>query len=152
MNNFKPSMECFSLAMQFEGCKLKSYQDERGIWTIGIGHTKGVYENQTITIQKAQELFYADMNERAQQVNAVINSNINQNQFDACLDFVFNCGIGNFMQSTLLKLINANSNDQNIEAQFLVWNKIRINGILMPSKGLLRRRQAEWYLYSKQIN
>ena len=149
MNNFKPSIECFSLALQFEGCKLKSYQDQDGIWTIGIGHTEDVYQGQTITMREAQKLFYADMAVRAKQVNAVISSYINQNQFDACLDFVFNCGVGNFMQSTLLKLINANPNDQNIKAQFIVWDKIRINGILTPSNGLLKRRQAEWYLYSK---
>jgi GH24 family phage-related lysozyme (muramidase) len=32
-----------------EGCPLTAYQDEAGVWTIGRGHTKGVYEGMTIT-------------------------------------------------------------------------------------------------------
>ncbi len=128
-----------------------AYHDQSSVLTIGIGHTQGVYEGQIITMSEAQELFYSDMAERAKQVNAVISSNINQNMFDSCLDFVFNCGVGNFMMSTLLKLINANPNDKNIEAQFMVWNKIRIDNVLTFSPGLLRRRQAEWYLYSKDM-
>ncbi len=34
----------------FEGIKLKAYKDVKGVWTIGIGHTKGVKAGQTCTI------------------------------------------------------------------------------------------------------
>lgn len=151
MNQFKPSQECFALALKFEGCKLTAYPDEGGVWTIGIGHTQGVYEGQIITMAEARGLFYSDMAERAKQVNNVISSAINQNQFDAICDLVFNIGIGNFRMSTLLKLINKNPKDQNIEAQFMAWNKIKIKGKLTFSKGLMVRREAEWYLYNKGI-
>ncbi|WP_423245967.1 glycoside hydrolase family protein [Periweissella cryptocerci] len=30
------------LLKQFEGLRLKAYQDSVGVWTIGYGHTKGV--------------------------------------------------------------------------------------------------------------
>lgn len=33
----------------YEGCPLKAYQDDAGVWTIGRGHTDGVYEGMEIT-------------------------------------------------------------------------------------------------------
>ena len=33
----------------YEGCPLKAYKDEAGVWTIGRGHTDGVYEGMEIT-------------------------------------------------------------------------------------------------------
>ena len=30
------------LIKQFEGCRLKAYQDSVGVWTIGYGHTESV--------------------------------------------------------------------------------------------------------------
>lgn len=43
-----------------EGCRLKSYKDTEGIWTIGYGHTKGVYEGMQITQKQADEWLLAD--------------------------------------------------------------------------------------------
>ena len=37
------------LIKKFEGCRLKAYQDSVNVWTIGYGHTKGVYDGMTIT-------------------------------------------------------------------------------------------------------
>lgn len=49
-----------SLIMVFEGCKLEAYKDPGGIFTIGIGHTKGVFAGQTITLSQAQQFFAED--------------------------------------------------------------------------------------------
>jgi len=152
INNFSPSPQAFALALHFEGCKLNAYKDQRGIWTIGIGHTANVYPGQFISTAQAQEFFKQDMQERITQTNAVISSPITQNMFDACLDFVFNEGIGNFMSSTLLKLINSNPLNPAIESQFLAWDKIRVDNKLIFSQGLLNRRKAEWELYSRKIS
>ena len=43
-----------------EGCRLTAYRDSGGIWTIGIGHTKGVTEGMTCTIDQAQQWFAED--------------------------------------------------------------------------------------------
>ena len=38
----EPSNNAFELIKHFEGCRLKSYQDYVGMWTIGYGSTHNV--------------------------------------------------------------------------------------------------------------
>jgi lysozyme len=62
-------------------------------------------------------------------VEDAINNNvtvpINQNQFDALADFIYNVGIGAFQKSTLLKMLN-NGNYSGASNQFMQWaNKNR---------------------------
>ena len=38
----------------FEGCRLTAYQDSGGVWTIGYGHTAGVYAGKTCTEAQAE--------------------------------------------------------------------------------------------------
>ena len=59
-------------------------------------------------------------------------------EFDALVDFAFNCGCGAFAGSTLLKLLNA-GDYPGAAAQFDVWD--HASGKVVA--GLLRRREAE---------
>ena len=52
----KISEEGIELLKKFEGCKLEAYQDSVGVWTIGYGHTKGVYKGMTIYQDDAEEM------------------------------------------------------------------------------------------------
>jgi lysozyme len=136
-----PSKNCLSLIESFEGCKLKAYKDLRGIWTIGYGHTNGVYPGQVITQQVAEALLQHDI----QYASSVVNTHAipcTQGQFDALVDFVFNLGAGNFLSSTLLKMHLA-KNYQGAADQLLRWD--HSGGEEIP--GLLRRREAERKLY-----
>ena len=40
----KASKSAYVLIHTFEGCRLHAYKCPAGIWTIGWGHTAGVYE------------------------------------------------------------------------------------------------------------
>ena len=51
------------LLKRFEGCKLTSYRDTGGVWTIGFGHTDGVKANMTITQEQAEEFLREDLTE-----------------------------------------------------------------------------------------
>ena len=66
---------------------------------------------------------------------------INQHQFDALCSFIFNLGIGNFMQSTLLKKLKAG--DKTAADEILRWDKS--GGKVLP--GLTARRKAEYDLF-----
>lgn len=44
-----------------EGLRLKAYQDTVGVWTIGVGHTKGVKPGDTITKATAMQLLEEDV-------------------------------------------------------------------------------------------
>jgi len=142
------------LIKEFEGLKLESYQDEADIWTIGYGHIKGVAANQKITQEQADEFLRADVEQTEKDVNFLVKTKINQNQFDALVAFAFNVGSDvdddnvaeGLGDSTLLRKLN--SDDMAGAAdQFLVWNKIRKKGVLTVSNGLSRRRAAERKLF-----
>lgn len=124
----------------FEGDRLKAYQDSRGVWTIGYGHTGGiVQEGLTCTQAQAEVWLRTDVAWAEAEVNRLVRVPLTQGEFDALVDFVFNCGAGNFDHSTLLRLLNGGVDHATIAAEFQKWD--HAGGVELP--GLLRRRQAE---------
>lgn len=125
---------------KFEGCKLRSYQCAAGVWTIGYGHTKGVKASMTITQAQADQYLKEDLTTFEKYVNKF---KLNQNQFDALVDFAFNLGIGNLSKSTLLKKVIKNPQDPTIEKEFMKW----VNAGGRRLEGLVKRRrwEADWY-------
>ena len=147
MANFKYSAAGLELTKQFEGLELKAYQDSVGVWTIGYGHTgPDVKEGLTITEEQAGVLLAADVAWAVTCVNKSVKAKINQNQFDAMVDFVFNLGCASLVQSTLLKMVNA-GDFEGAAKQFLRWNKA--GGKVV--RGLTKRRQAEAELFQKPV-
>lgn len=142
-NAMKVGSKGIALIKEFEGCKLESYRDSVGVWTIGYGHTQGVYAGQKISQQEADRLLEQDVNNFAKKVSLLVGGGVNQNQFDALVSFAYNCGIGNLTKSTLLKLVLKNPNDPNIRGEFAKW-KYAGGKVL---QGLVRRREAEANLY-----
>jgi lysozyme len=147
MANFKYSANGLALTERFEGLRLQAYQDSVGVWTIGYGHTSpDVHAGLTITEDQAIILLTADVAWAVACVNKAVTSAINQNQFDALVDFTFNLGCASLVQSTLLQLLNA-GNFAAAAPQFLRWNKA--GGKVL--KGLTLRRQAEMDLFNTPV-
>jgi lysozyme len=138
VNNLTYSKNGLALTELFEGDILNAYQDQHGIWTIGYGHTEGVYPGQNITQEQAVALLFSDLGNAVHCVNEVVTVRLTQSQFDALVDFTFNIGITNFRNSTLLHDINAGRFPEAL-AQFRLWD--HCGGIV--NAGLLRRRNAE---------
>jgi lysozyme len=138
VNNLIYSKNGLALTELFEGDILRAYQDQRGLWTIGYGHTAGVRSGMTITQEQAVAFLLSDVQTAARCVNEVVTAKLTQTQFDALVDFAFNVGITHFIQSTLLKEINAGKFPEAI-AQFNLWD--HCGGVV--NDGLLRRREAE---------
>jgi lysozyme len=135
----------------FEGYKPKAYLCPAGVPTIGYGSTMystgiKVKLGDTINEHQANELLMWELKNKAIALHGL---KLNQNQFDSCLSFIFNLGIGAFAKSTLKKKILLNPNDATIKAEFMKWNKARVGGELIELKGLTRRRIAEAELYFK---
>jgi lysozyme len=144
VNNLSYGADGVALTEQFEGCKLTAYQDVKGVWTIGIGHTgPEVVPGLTITQAQAQTLLVNDLSGAAACVNNAVSVPLSQQQFDALVDFVYNVGPGAFETSTLLKNLNA-GDFAGAAAQFDVWD--HAGTVVVP--GLLRRRQAETALFN----
>jgi lysozyme len=131
------------LIKSFEGCKLEAYQDVKGVWTIGIGHTgSDVSDGVCITEDQAMDYLRQDVGWAEQVVNNLVTTALTQNQFDALVDFVYNAGSGNFKNSTLLRLVNAGDFDAAAQ-EFPKWD--HAGGVVV--EGLLRRREAERDLF-----
>jgi len=139
------SPNCAAITKQYEGCRLMAYLCPAEKWTIGYGHTgPDVYEGLTIDQSRADQLLMLDLIGAQNTVNNLLEVQLNQNQFDALCDFVFNCGAGNFKSSTLLKLVNQ-KNFEEAAKEFAKWTKG--GGKVLP--GLVKRRAAEAELFSK---
>jgi lysozyme len=137
-----------SLTEGFEGCRLTAYLDDGGIPTIGYGHTgPDVYLGLVITQAQAEQFLLGDVKRAEACVNThVTMPGLNQDEFDALVDFTFNAGVGAFVGSTLLKDLNAGKIAE-AEAQFEVWD--HVSGKVVA--GLLRRRLAEEKLFEDGV-
>ncbi|MGA8111866.1 MAG: lysozyme [Acidobacteriaceae bacterium] len=142
VNSLTYGRDGLNLTEQFEGCRLTAYQDQVGVWTIGYGHTgPEVVAGLTITQAQAETCLAADVQSAAACVNRLVAVQLNQQEFDALVDFVFNLGQG---ASTLLRLLNAGSFAA-AAGQFAQWD--RAGGAVVA--GLLRRRQVETALFQE---
>jgi lysozyme len=135
----------------FEGYKAKAYLCPASVVTIGWGSTmytdgRKIKLGDTINEQQAEDILMWELKNKS---IALYGLTLNQNQFDSCLSFIYNVGIGAFAKSTLRKKILLNPNDPTIKAEFMKWNKARVKGELIELKGLTRRRTAEAEMYFK---
>ena len=130
------------LLKHFEGCELKAYQDSVGVWTIGYGHTKGIYEGLEITQSEAEKMLQDELPEYEGYVTDKVVPMLQQHEYDALVCWVYNLGPTNLSSSTLLKRLNAGEfND--VPFQMKRWDKA--GG--QPLLGLTRRRNAEALLF-----
>jgi lysozyme len=137
------SKDGLHLTEQFESCRLTAYQDVKGIWTIGWGHTEGVKPGMTITQSQAEEFLADDVNWANNVVNSLVFASLTQGEHDALVDFVFNVGSGNFAHSTMMKWLN----EKNMVMAALEFEKWDQAGGKVVA-GLLRRREAEQLMFT----
>jgi lysozyme len=139
MMRMKYSKQGLQLTERSEGCKLVAYWDDKGkVWTIGYGHTRGVYEGMTCTQQQAEDWLMADIAFCEQDVNLHVTVELTQGEFDGLVDFCFNLGCQSLNGSTLLRYLNAGHREL-AAREFERWDMA--GGVHMA--GLLRRRLAE---------
>lgn len=132
-----------NLIMYYEGLRLKAYQDTGGVWTIGYGHTgPEVKKGLVITREQAEEYLATDLHEAELAVQRCVHWGMSQHQFDALVSFVYNLGVKQFENSTLLKKLNA-KDILGASKEFGRW--VYDDGKVQP--GLIERREAERKLF-----
>ena len=141
--NMETSKNGIELIKEFEGRRLVAYQDSVGVWTIGYGHTKDVWEDRLIIKSTADRLLAEDLAEFEKYVDNLVDVPLTQNQFDALVAWTFNLGPTNLSESTLLKKLNAGDYDS-VPSEMKRWNKA--GGEVL--EGLIRRREAEAALFN----
>ena len=139
------SKKCVDFIKKHEGLFLKSYLCPNNVATIGYGSTmwsdgRKVKLGEVISLEGAEKLLAWELEKKSVCLQGL---NLNQNQFDALLSFIYNVGVGAFKKSTLLKLIKLNPMDKGIRFQFMRW----VNKGSSFERGLTKRRKAEADLY-----
>jgi len=129
------------------GPALAAYRDPFGTWTIGWGHTGGVYKGDTITAAQADQILAADLAAFQAWVYARTDPAMTtDNQFAAMVSLTYNIGMEGFLTSTVRRDHNSQLYSAAAGA-FLLWDKKHVNGQLVTVRGLLNRRIAEQALY-----
>lgn len=146
------SPKCVGLIKEFEGFRAEPYRCPAGIATIGYGSTRYAdgkpvtMEDAPITETDAEALVMATLNtEYVAAVNRYVTVPINQNQFDALVDFCYNAGAKNLQTSSLLRYLNGGDFDHAAQ-EFGKW--VHAGDKVLP--GLVRRREAEKELFLAQ--
>lgn len=124
------------LIKKYEGCRLEAYKCPAGAWTIGWGHTSGVYEGMKITQAQADTMFDEDIKKYEAPVKKYT---INQNQFDALTSFCYNCGAG-----ALADVMSS----KDVTGTMALY--VKGGGVTLP--GLIRRRKEEIELYKTPVS
>lgn len=143
----KTSANGLAFVAKEEGNILKAYQDVKGVWTIGVGHTSAagepkVYKGLTITKEQSLDILSRDIEKVEKQVLSVVKVPLTQNQFDALVSLVFNIGPGGFGNSTTLKKLNAKDYKGAADAMLMWQNSGANKGVLLGR----RKRERELFL------
>ena len=145
---------------KYEGFSEKPYKCPAKIWTIGLGTTfyfdtkKRVKQNdKPITHEEAVRLAKGHINSVfAPLCDKLCRDNLNQNQFDAVVDFLYNAGAtyidknGKQQYYNLFNNINSNMPEKELKAY---WKKLCITGGGKTLNGLIKRREEEVNLFFK---
>lgn len=154
-NTLSPSAAALDHIHEFEqgpqgGMASVPYRCPAGKLTIGWGHVIREHERFTmpLTAAQADELLQQDLAQFAAGVNERVTVPLTQAMFDALVCFAFNVGLGAFVGSTLLRLLNQRFYAA-AAGQFPRWNKVTEAGQKIILPGLSRRRAAERALFKR---
>lgn len=142
----------FALIKSLEGYKATAYRDDAGVWTIGYGTTRingePVVPGMEINVPVAEALLRGDTKTATRIVNRTVRAKLAQNQFDALVSFVYNIGEGQWLDSTLLRELNAGRpvvQDYLARFKFVTDPVTKVKKI---SNGLINRRAKEWAVFN----
>lgn len=151
------SQRGIDLVKRYEGLVTHSYLCPANKLTIGYGHCgEDVKHGMVITEGEAENLLKKDLKKFEDKLNYTLehdNVTLNQNQFDACISFIFNLGFSAFIFSTLYKKLKQGDYEGASE-EFMKWVYItKIDPetgerFKIKLKGLGTRRKSEQELFN----
>lgn len=126
-----------------EGRSLQAYLDrKKGVWTIGVGHTKDVKAGDFITNEQMNDFLKADIAGAEGLVNAAIKNQVLPHQFDMLVDITFNAG-AKFVNDAEVQAAIIGKADKTVAALFLYW--VSDDGVILD--GLLQRAAMRGRIY-----
>jgi lysozyme len=139
----RTSSNGYALIEQNEGLCLTVQDDDNGRKRIGYSHDllPGESFPNGITLQAAIALLHEDVEKLEPSVSASVPTDCTQNQFDALIDFTYECGLG-----ALHELLSHGWSQ--VTVQLPRWNKAHVNGVLVDLPGMTARREEEVRLFN----
>ncbi len=138
-------------ASMWEGTVYTPYEDIAGVLTVCKGHTGwDIVPGKKYTPAECDAYLKKELGDHAAGVLACTNVPITQGQFDAYTLFAYNVGTAAYCNSSLLKKLNA-GDARGACYGLMDWNKAKVNGQLVPVKGLTNRRQFEMSMCLKGL-
>lgn len=139
-----------------EGFESKPYKCPAGVWTIGYGTTrypngKKVTENDIAITKDVAEVYLIEHLKKVETiVDSLCRDDLNQNQFDAICDFVYNAGTSYIDKKGIKRLYNLFKHINNYMTKGELtkyWSNLAITGGGKKLNGLIKRRKFEVDLY-----
>lgn len=132
------SVEGLKLIADYEGCRLQPYQCSAGVWTDGIGNTRGVVPGKTIAERQAAGNFITNVLRVEAALAHCVAVSMPQQVYDALVSLAFNVGTGNACGSTMVALLKQ-GRWREACGQLPRW--VYVKGVF--NQGLDNRRQRE---------
>jgi lysozyme len=144
----KASKKCLEMLAHHEGVRTRPYKCPAGLFTVGVGHLIGDGKslpdswNRTFSLEEVYAILAADVARFERGVERYITVPLTQGEFDCCISFAFNLGLGTLQKSTFRQKLNRGDKEGAIES-LLKYNKA--GGKIL--KGLDNRRKDEAALF-----
>jgi len=153
------SAKAVEMIQHHEGIRYRPYRCPARLWTVGVGHV--LYPEQgklpidqrdgfalrpeddrQFTKDEVDGILRRDLQRFERGVEQLISTNLTQGQFDACVSFAFNVGLGTLQRSTFRQKVIRGEKDAAV-ASLLQYCKA--GGKVL--KGLENRRKDEAALF-----
>ena len=153
------SADAIKMIAHHEGLRFKPYRCPARLWTVGVGHVlypeQGKLpidqrdgfalrpeDNRTFSKDEVDGILRSDLQRFERGVGQLIPVRLTQGQFDACVSFAFNVGLGTLQRSTFRQKVIRGEKDAAI-ASLLQYCKA--GGKVL--RGLENRRKDEAALF-----
>lgn len=142
-SNLKLSPSGLQFIKTQEGFRNYAYPDA-GKYAIGYGtQVKPQDYPNGVTREQGERMLQTKINQIENLLRKTIKVNLNQNQWDALVSFIYNVGTNNFKNSTLLKKLNS-GDKVGAANQFLVWTHAQ--GRHLPRLAERRKKEMDVFI------
>lgn len=134
---------CISSIAGFEAFRSLPYKDMVGVWTDGYGNTHNVVPGRPVTKAQATATLEAHIATFTAGVVQCLKGPVPQGMLDGFVSLAFNIGVPAFCGGSIPKAYLA-ADYMEACRRILRYDKARVNGKLVPVRGLALRRYAEY--------
>lgn len=134
---------CIACTAAFEGLRTSAYFDVGGVPTACFGETAGIKIGDKFTAEQCREMLSNRIVEDfGPAVDRCVGHELPPHRKASYTSLTYNIGVGAFCGSSVVRHEKAGNVQAACDAM-LLWNKVRIAGVLVYSPGLNNRRVEE---------